>query len=189
MNDNTSTPINVYDEMVKNLIKVDSPLIFGNISPEHAKFIITSFINSAKQSIEILSGSLCEPFYNGIDFYKYLKESSQKIKSPNKIRIITLSDVDYKAIQENFDTINKEIGCNVISYHPCKYVGDNPIQHFMVVDGKRYREEEPHQDFESNMPNNIKASVCCNGPEKAGELLTRFNIVWNSLNGISPVNA
>ena len=182
-------PINAYDEMVKDLIKNDSGLVFGNISAEHAKFIIKAFIDSAKQSIEILSGSFCNQFYTEIDFYNDIKKAAEKIGSPGKIRIITMNDTDHKAIREKFTAINKAVGCDVISYIPCKYTGEAPIEHFMVVDNKRYREEEVHKEFGNNMAESVKASVCCNGVEKAREIISRFNLVWDFLNDKKTVHA
>lgn len=181
MEDISNIPINAYDEMVKDLIKTDSTLVFENISAEHAKFIIRSFVDSAKQSIEILSGSFCNQFYTGMDFYDYIKKAAQKISSPQRIRIITMNDTDYMSIIEKFNQINKDIGCNVISYIPCKYTGEEPIPHFLVVDNKRYREEESHQDFGQEAPQKVKASVCCNGTKKARELVSWFNALWGTL--------
>lgn len=189
MEDIVITPMNTYDGMVKDLIKTNSPLVFENVSTEHAKFIIRSFVNSAKQSIELLSGSFCNQFYTGMDFYNYIEKAAQRINSSQKIRIITMKDADYQNITKKFKVINENIGCDVISYIPCKHVGKELIKHFMVVDDKRYREEEPHQGFGEEIPEKVKASVCCNGVKKARELISGFNALWDMLNQRAPVNA
>lgn len=185
-----TSPMNTYDEMVKDLIKNDSSVVFNNISADHAKFIIKSFVDEAKQSIEILSGSFCKAFYSNIDFYNCLESAAKRINSTEKIKIITLNNTDYAAIKEKLALINKTIGLDVITYVPCQYLGKEPIKHFMVVDNKRYREEEPHEEFEQeNMPQNVKASVCCNGVKKANELSSKFNSIWDALKVKTPIHA
>jgi hypothetical protein len=189
MKDPISSYSNAYEEMVTSLLKANSPVVFGNIDAEHAKFIIRSFIDSAKESIEILSGSFCSEFYFDTGLLNYFENSAKKINGENRIRIITMNNVDDKNINDKINQINKDVGKKVISYISCQYDGVEPIKHFMVVDGKRYREEEPHENFGNNIPDKVKASVCCNDPEKSLRLTTLFNVLWSSLVSRSPVHA
>ena len=172
-----------YDEMVKEFIRKDSTIVFGNLSVEHAKFIIESFIESAENSIEILSGACFSAFYAKNDFYKKLEVAAKKINIPGKIRIITIGDKNYQDIKQNLSRINDNVKKDVISYFPCvykpEYENKSKTSHFIVVDGKRYREEEPH--CTAGMPELVKASVCCNGKEKAGVLAGTFDIIWKNL--------
>lgn len=52
------------------------------------------------------------------------------------------------------------------------------VQHYMVVDGKRYRLESEH---DNPVPDTVHAEVCCNGKAKSALLSGMFNSVWNRL--------
>lgn len=181
--------IHEYDQMVKEFIEKDSPVKFCNLTKEHAKFIIKAFIDSAKESIEILSGACFGEFYKENDFYDSLKHAASQICKPGKIRIITIGDDKSESAREHFEGINREIGCRVIDFMPCKYKNPDkpdPLSHFIVVDRKRYRKEEPHTPV--GTPETVKAEVCCNDKDTAGMLSNTFDVVWKTIS-TAAVNA
>ena len=66
-----------------------------------------------------------------------------------------------------------------MKYVPAKCSNPAEVNHFMVVDGFRYRLEEPHPVPEGDMiPQCVKAEVCCNGFQKSANLLATFNAAW-----------
>ena len=170
-----------YRAMVTSNIKTDSSEVFGNLTTGHATFIIQSFIESAKESISILSGSFNDAFYDGDTLLKALKEAAKRINIQNAIRIITV-EKESKRLLDFIQQANKEIGKPVISYISTKYTGTEPLNHFLLVDGKRYRIEEPHGEFDSSKkPDIVKASVCCNDTKSVKPWQDFFDSIWGIL--------
>ena len=131
----------------------------------------------------MLSGNLTDSFYDGIEIYEVLKEAARRINQPGKIRIITLDgdDESEKTIKNEISKINKEIGVEVIKYAPAVYNGDQmQMEHFLLVDGKRYRIESPHQKITGKVEE-TKADVCCNAPDEVNRRLAFFDAAWNNL--------
>ena len=170
-----------YSEMLDRYLAEDSSAVFRNFSPAHAREIITKFLERAEYSVEILSGSFCDEFYNALAMRYLLRQAALKIsRNRGRIRIVTTSRGGNAALRGMIAEINGELRSPVIQYIPAVYHGDTPLNHFMVVDAKRYRLEEPHDDT-GKMPECVKAEVCCNGREKSAELLEFFNMVWERL--------
>ena len=180
-----------YMDMVDDRLRTNSSEVFGNFSPEHAGYIIAQFIASAQRSIEILSGNFSDAFYDGISVVALLKLAAERIgKNGGKIRIITVNGL---CCQKLFD-LKKEIEVKtpgVLQYIPAKCANPEKVNHFMVVDGARYRLEEPHPVTKSDaVPQYVKAEVCCNGVQKCAQLLSSFDLAWERLGGgIAPQNA
>lgn len=169
-----------YNEMVDTFLKNDSTEVFGNFSPEHAKYIIIKFLESARKSVDILSGSFSDAFYDGNGIFSVLKHVAKKLSEVDgKIRIITVNGEVNEKLNSIVEEINTELNRNVISYIPTCYKGKGPLKHFLVIDGKRYRLESEHKTIpEGQLPESVKAEVCCNGEEKASALISFFDNVY-----------
>ena len=174
-----------YNAMVDQYIKDDSPVVFGNFTASHASHIITRFLESAQISVAVLSGSFADAFYDGLAIEFLLEQTARRISNNNgQIRIITASGSSCDRLTLLCNKINASLqrtGNPVIQYVPAKYSGTNPLKHFMVVDAKRYRLEEPHSSNGNQIPDYVKAEVCCNGRKKASELLESFDAIWRVL--------
>ena len=169
-----------YSEMLDRYLAEDSTEIFGNFSAGHAAEIITKFLNAAEYSVEFLSGNFAESFYDNIVIKDLLKQTAIKLKKTSgKIRIITTDGVS-KTLRKIIEELKKEFCIDNIEYRACIYSGNEKLKHFMVVDSKRYRLEEAHDNF-ADSPTCVKAEVCCNGRVKAGELLSFFDMAWYAL--------
>ena len=171
-----------YREMVDEKLSTNSSEIFGNFSPEHAGYIIAQFISKAQRSIEILSGSFADTFYEGIDIEPLLKQAADRLQSNNgQIRIITINGERCNKLEAIANRINGE-NRQVIAYIPAQCNDPDKVNHFMVVDDRLYRLEELHEvKPEGQTPECVKAEVCCNGPQKAAALRNRFDTVWNQI--------
>lgn len=170
-----------YEQMVNHYLDTDSSEVFGNMSPEHAQFIISKFIRSAKRSIAILSGCFCHDFYSGNNISEVIREKAKELPE-GSIRIITADGEICDDIFKLKESVNAEYGKNIIEYRPGKFNGSTPLKHFLVVDGKRYRLEESHPVIkEGKAPEFVKAEVCCNGEIKSSVLLDVFNKIWGLL--------
>ena len=176
-----------YQEMVTDNLKKDSPDEFGNFTKTHANFIIKSFIESAQEHIEIFSGSFNDAFYDGLEMFNLLERAAKRIDKPEAIRIITLEQKSEK-LMAFVDQVNKKLGKLVIVYISTIYKGINKLQHFLLVDGKRYRIEESHEPLGDTMPEKTKAVVCCNRPETVSKWLTYFDGFWDLLRSQLPAN-
>lgn len=180
-----------YNEKVDKRLRERSPEVFGNFTRENAQYIIPTFIQGAKKSVEILSGSIPDGFYSDapiegcVSIFDALRTAADGIvaNNPNyatpSIRILTLDGVKHEGVE----TVAKEINekhRGIIEVIQAKYIGNQKMKHFLVVDGERYRLEEFHEPF-AEPPTVLKAEVCCNGPEKAGKMESLFNSLWSSV--------
>jgi len=195
---------NKYNMMVDERIANDSPEIFGNFSRENAKHIIQAFIRSAQQSVTILGGSMPDEFYTDLNSDASNGEKTGVGSSMSKsvfmslaqaagtlattvqddstipIRIIILDDDD-----EEFDAFveetNRSLNKQIIKVIHAQYHGRLPLNHYLVVDHKRYRLEKPHDPFHGIYPDILQAEVCCNDPRKAKKIEKSFNAIWKKL--------
>lgn len=171
-----------YNAMVDQYIKDDSPVVFGNFTASHASHIITRFLESAQMSVAVLSGSFADAFYDGLAIEILLEQTARRLSANNgHIRIITSSGSSCNRLMALCNRINAALQREdnpVIQYIPARYSGTKPLKHFMVVDAKRYRLEEPHPSNGIQIPEYVKAEVCCNGRKKASELLESFEAIW-----------
>ncbi|WP_337746792.1 hypothetical protein [Victivallis vadensis] len=156
-----------YRKGVETYLKEDSPVIFGNYTKEHAACVVELFTRSARKNIDLLSGCYPSSFYGNIT--ELLQAAANR---DVKVRIITLCN----RVDERLNSLDRNN--SNIEYRPGRLIGDKPVSHFMVVDGKRYRLEAPHQESD---PETVKAEICCNGVKKASELEDLFNAVWGIL--------
>lgn len=178
-----NTEYKTYNEMVDDYLRKDSTEVFGNFSPEHAKYIIMQFLRKAEFSVEIMSGTFADMFYDKETVLPLLRGAARRI-FPNggMIRIMTVNGKNSTYLDELVNKVAQEHPHPVIEYRPAAYSGPDRLSHFMVVDGKRYRLEAPH-DLTDNgtIPEIVKAEVCCNGTKKSSVLIDFFNKAWNSV--------
>ena len=166
-----------YNAMVDKYLSDDSSIVFNNFSPEHASHIITRFLESAQNSVEVLSGNFADDFYDNLALTFLLQQTSMRLKNNDgKIRVITTSGKRNK-------TLTGLANNGIIEYIPALYKHESDgsdINHFLVVDAKRYRLEAVHEKSEKT-PECVHAEVCCNGRKKASGLVNYFNLVWTAL--------
>ncbi len=166
-----------YAEMVDYNIEHDSTEVFGNFSTEHASHIVTRFLENAKKTIIVLSGSFVDVTPTQ-GMCALLRQTALRLKENNgSIRIITADGNKNSDIEKICSEIKNK---DSFDYIPAKYAGHIPLKHFMVVDEKMYRLENAH---EKNIAEgaDVHAEVCCNGKEKAAQLIEFFDHVWNIL--------
>lgn len=167
-----------YKEMVETYLKTNSTEIFGNFSKDHAAFIVTSFLESAENSVDIFSGSFADAFYSVQGMDVLLLQTAKRLqKNKGRVRIITISGGKNLLLNRLEKEVN-DLSC--FAYIPAKFTGTTELNHFMIVDNMRYRLEAPHQPFREDS-DCIHAEVCCNGKAKAAELTHFFDRVWKRL--------
>ena len=185
---------NEYNQQVDKRLEEDSPEVFGNFSYKNAQYIIPRFIESANESVTIFAGSIPEGFYtsskepNDSPLFGAIGKAAANIaeKKPqgadSSIRIITIDGVQNPKFVEFAKKTNEEHKCPIIKIIEAKYKGNQKLNHYLVVDHKRYRLEEYHTPFGNKPPDILKAEVCCNDPEKAEIMERSFNRIWSVLN-------
>lgn len=172
-----------YQKKLNYLLYSDSEAVFANYSQNHARCIFRTFIDAALDSIIFLSGD----FGQGVFQEESIKNALvAAVKRGVKIRVISLSGNEVslknlKLLEGSVNSIPNEKNCGgYFRYRIGTVRGGARVQHFMVVDGKRYRLEEYH---EAPVPDNIHAEVCCNNKMSANAMSAMFNIVWGRLEG------
>ena len=179
-----------YNEKVDKRLRDRSPEVFGNFTRENAQYIIPTFIQGAKKSVEILSGSIPDGFYSDtpgegrMSIFEALQKAADGIATnPDyarpSIRILTLDGVRHDGVENIAKSINEKHN-GIIEVIQARYTGNLQMKHFLVVDEERYRLEEYHEPF-TEPPAILKAEVCCNGPEKAGRMVRLFNALWGAV--------
>ena len=182
--------------MVLENLRTDSPEVFGNLTPENARFIVPTFIEAAKESVVIFSGSMPPWFYNesdtiaGAPILNIIRNTAKRLyeqyagNAAGAIRIITVNGISDPNLDMFVDEVRKENGgVEVVKIIQATYRG-NPrdLQHYIVIDHRRYRLEAPHNQCRDSKPDAVMAEVCCNGPVKAKRLEAVFDTIWASLN-------
>lgn len=165
-----------YQAKLNKLISEDSPAIFANHSRRHARCIIRTFLSGARESADILAGDF------GNDFYQYPDIRAAVLKAVDngsQIRAISLgTEKDSKAFIESVvDKANSGTRKGRIQVKFAKVRPGTRVKHYMVIDGKRYRLEDYHDEGSKT----VHAEVCCNGIEKAMMLTHTFENVWSKL--------
>ena len=174
-----------YKNNVNRLIDEDSHKIFGNYSQRHAGFITQRFVSLAQNDVKLLAGSLIEDIYNR-SVQQAFADAVERLMPLNRkgaIRILTLDNLEppdwiCELLRKSNETIQfKTYKARVNGYH------------FLIVDGKRYRLEEPHEPLSGQKPQyNVKAEVCCNGPQKSEILSHFFDKLWSVVRNSTKVD-
>ena len=167
-----------YKNNVNYFIETNSPLIFGNYSQEHAFFIIQRFVSIAKKTIILLSGSLYSDFYNKM-IQGTFEDAAQRLKRDNQESSIRILTLDGKKDPPDWISNIKEKDGKTLEYRTLSSELTK-IYHFLIIDGMRYRLEEPHDKLnEQKKPYIIKAEVCCNDKLKSRRLTDYFEELWH----------
>ena len=184
---------NTYNRRVDQRLAEDSTEVFGNYSYENAKYIIPRFIESANESVSIFAGSIPDEFYTPTKepgsslLFGAIGKAAANIAANNpqraasSIRIITIDGVQNPEFVQFARKTNDEYGCPIIKIIEAKYKGNKKLNHYLVVDHKRYRLEDTHAPFGNVPPDILKAEVCCNNPVKSAIMENTFNQVWTML--------
>lgn len=165
-----------YQAQLNRLILEDSPAIFANHSRRHARCIIRTFLSGAQKSANILAGDF------GNDFYQYpdIREAILKaVDNGCHVRVISLETKEQsKAYIEKLEKAIKDAYPK--ARFGVKFAKVRPgarVKHYMVIDDKRYRLEDYHDEGS----NTVRAEVCCNGKVKAATMTRFFDSIWNRL--------
>ncbi len=169
-----------YQRKLYELLYTDSEAILPNYSQEHAKCIIRAFLDAAENTIVFLSGDFGAGIYKGGEIRDSLAAA---VRRGVDVRVISLGQDD--ASKECLAKLDAELHPGSeppvkgrFSYKLGVVREGAQIQHYMVVDSKRYRLESYH---EMPVPDSVHAEVCCNGKAKAAMLTNMFNTVWNRI--------
>lgn len=165
-----------YVKIVDAHAKGKSSFVFGNSSLSHASYITYKMLECAENEVLILSGRLCELFFENIKGFL-----ASCAKTITNIKIITIQEDK----QENIDKIKKYVKetnentktKKVIEYLPLQNKGQpENFQHFYVIDGKAWRKEDPHGEIKDK--DDIHADVCFNDALQGRILVDFFRKIW-----------
>ena len=169
-----------YQRKLYELLYTDSESIFANYSQEHAKCIIKAFIDAAENTIVFLSGDFGSGIYKGGEIRDSLEAA---VRRGVDVRVISLGqdDASHECLTELDIALSSKPESPVrgrFRYKLGVVRTGAQVQHYMVVDSKRYRLEAYHA---MPVPDSVHAEVCCNGKAKAAMLTNMFNTVWNRI--------
>lgn len=178
--DTQDANLSEYQAKLDSLIAADSKAIFANYSRAHARCIIRTFLSGAKESADILAGDF------GNDFYQHPAIQAAVLKAVTNgahVRVISLgtskASKDFVvAIAESASHAPSPPGKQgTFQYKFAQVRQGAKVKHYMIIDGKRYRLEDYHDEGSDS----VHAEVCCNGQGKATTLTRTFEAVWNRL--------
>lgn len=175
-----------YIAMVDGYFRDNSKVVFGNMSPVHAKYVTKKLFDKAQYEIDVFSGTYCEVFYGNSEIKEALNNAVARLKDKENglIRVMTIDEDDPIRLSKDFAETNKISGGGkaVIKYLalspkiPQGKIGT--LQHFVVSDRISYRLEDSHEVIRGAVPN-VKAKVCANGKDMALSLACYFDTIWN----------
>ncbi len=169
-----------YQAKLDRLIAEDSPAIFANYSRAHARCIIWTFLSGAERTVDILAGDF------GNDFYRHPAIRSSVLKAVAngaRVRVISLgTSPDSRKFVAGVAHSAREKEASAdpgggFEYRFAKVRPGARVKHYMIIDGKRYRLEDYHDEGSES----VHAEVCCNGKGKAATLTRLFESVWDRL--------
>lgn len=172
----SSSDLAEYQAKLSRLMLEDSSAIFANYSRAHARCIIRTFFESARNSVSVLAGDFGNDFYQLPDIRNALRRA---VANGAQVRVISLgtSECSMNAVTAIRDELNNmRAGAVEVRFGVVRPGAQ--VKHYMVIDDKRYRLEDVHSD---SVDAPVHAEVCCNGPGKAAALNVSFNNVWNRL--------
>lgn len=170
------TELDAYQARLLELLYSDSPAIFANYSKAHARCIVNTFLGAAKNSVIILSGDFGSDFYCDETTKTAIKTA---VRNGVSVRIVSLN-TEQKSMDQ-LSALKNEANSTEKKGFDFRLGVVRPgakVQHYMVVDSKRYRLEEAH---DMPAPDTVHAEVCCNGPAKSALLGRAFDAVWTRL--------
>ncbi len=168
------TEIEKYQAKLDSIVASNSSAIFANYTQEHAECIFRTFIRNAQREVLLLVGD----FTGGI----YIKPDIRSailcaIDRGVNLRVISLTP-ERRQEMEQYRNIISPNAKGHYDYRIGRVKSGVLVHHYMVVDGKAYRYEEPHIELH---PTEVHAEVCWNGVEGASLLSRRFVDIWSRL--------
>lgn len=147
--------IRYYEEQVRILIRENSNEIISNSSSKHAIILFKTFFKEARSSIYIFCGRLSKAVYDDIHVLDAMRSA---LENGVDVQVVICEKVPESVLfVELLKQYNKKICCNTV---------DNEINHFCVIDGRRYRLEID--------PLEKKAIACVNSIEIGQSLQNIF---------------
>lgn len=174
------TSLEEYQAKLDKLMAEDSTAIFANYSRDHARCIIRTFLSDAKKTADILAGDFGNDFYQHTDIEAAVLRA---VANGAQLRVISLGTSEKsKTFVRGLAEVARDIATRSpqtgdFQYAFARVLPGKKVKHYMVIDGKRYRLEESH-DEGSHI---VHAEVCCNGKGKAATLTRTFESVWDRL--------
>ena len=156
-------PLANYRESFRKMIEADNPEVISNISTEHAIVILQELIQSAQQSVHIVSHKLSSDVYGNEQLEKIIT------KKVNCVQFHIAVRSNFLESQECFKSLEK----NQIKYFKVKKEFKEKLFDYCVVDAKRFRLETD--------PKERKAVVCACDTEMGEKLVNLFNVVTDPL--------
>ena len=177
-----------YEKIVRELSRKNSSTYFSNYSTEHAEVIIKELFKRAQNNIEIVSGNpkfllSDKPLKNALS--EAATRISQTDNPEGKIKIVSISPLDNDTIMSNdasFKEINDRCGKEIIKYIAAEPVNKkSALPHYILVDNKMLRLEEPHEQTNIVDSAPIKAKACFNDPTFTKGMSMSFDKLFLSL--------
>lgn len=147
--------IRYYEEQVKILIRENSDEIISNSSSKHAIVLLKNFFQEARSSIYIFCGNLSKTVYDDIHVVDAMRAALER---GIEVAVIICQEKPESTL---FSELLKQYGKRIF----CK-IADNEINHFCVIDGRRYRLETDQMEK--------KAIACANSREIGSSLQKIF---------------
>jgi hypothetical protein len=162
-----------YILLVEEAIRRDLDLDISNSTFSHAAFLTEELLKVAKREINILSGSLNEALYG-----EKMKGAFSVLSRNIDVKIIIWHTAKQSQI-DNLKALNNKIQIKLASREE-KPENYERTKHFMVVDEKAFRLEEPHSpQVESVEDFQVKGVANFNKPEVAKALRGIFCSLWD----------
>lgn len=171
-----------YIEIVDKAIKGDLNLDIPNSTFDHALLLTERLLAVAKKEVNIFSGSLYEALY-GVKIKGLLQEV---INRGIEIKIIVWHKVKEEQVAD-LKSLSDKLQIKLANLPLDEPKAYQNTKHFLVVDGKSYRLEEPHRpQAETAEDFQVKGIANFNNPQLAKVLNDIFNNLWSHPSLISP---
>ncbi len=168
-----------YESIVASCADNDSSMGISNRHISHAAILTKHIIRKSQSSVDILTGSLPELFFNQIK-----NHLADALKRGIVIRIVFVNDGKVCPNLLSMVQQNKKIQVYELT-SAAKAAVKNQINHFCVSDNKRFRIEEIHPDKNFDTDPAISATANFNHPQEAKRLRELFDALIKFSNPVS----
>ncbi len=172
---NTNGVTDTYKAMVEEIITNGDSTVISNINYAHAVYLTVKQYDRAEKKAEIITGSFAEETGDTSIRDAFCSMVKRIASNNGKVRVITTA---YKAIPNWLETLHEKYQEALDIVFAQLKDPNNPVEHWITLDDKMYRREEPHKGFECQ---DVHASVCFNDPVKAKEQSGSFDKIWGIL--------
>lgn len=166
-----------YRDAVMYLAEQKDDMLFSNKGAVHAAIVMTAFFTFAEEEVLIFSEKLNKSVANDSEFMKAL---SKYIVSGKSLKVLLEKDIPddpspalikvMEAAKENPTTVELKTLRSEDIPKIREFFTDNKVHHFAVADQRAFRVEIDPDEF--------KAIVSFNQPEKAAELHKLFDYLF-----------